>query len=84
MTIPTIKHLLSIGLETIAGARVQWDPYGRKPWRLATGDDWIRCEPGRYRHTPNGLPYEFNSAKEALEFGRLCCEKLQRHLNRAA
>lgn len=82
MTIPTTKHLLSIGLEALEGAKVKWEPYGRKSWRLASGDDFIRCEPGRYSHTPHGMPYEFGTAREAVEFGLKCVEKLRRHLSR--
>lgn len=60
------------------GARIVYDSFGRKPWRIETTcvdtvgrtelsfPDWLRQE-SSFR-APAGLPYEFNNPSEAQEF----------------
>lgn len=79
---PTVRHLKEVGLEFIGSLHAQYEPYGRKPWRLVSRDGESLRGPKREKTTgyPDGLPgipYVFDTAKQALEFGEACFDRLE-------
>lgn len=79
--LPTLAHLKKIGRATLMTATAVWDAMAMQhkgQWRLATkDDDWIRTPP-RLPAFPHGYPYQFDTAKEAMQFGSDCVDKLDR------
>lgn len=92
MNTPTIAHLRTIGIEVLQRCRVTWEPFGRRPWRIAYIDEdqceaWLRWPPDpadviKYEGRVGGNVCMFRTAKDASTFLRLCGEKLQRALDR--
>lgn len=76
MSTPTIKHLRQFTDRLCGPTRIEWEPFARRPWRITFPDGSTLRTPTSARF-PHGLPYEFNTAQDAVDFLGACRDKLR-------